>query len=173
MKRTRRWVVGVGCVGIAFAGIWFGTGRGITTAAQDKPATQPSAPIVRQKNKLPVTPDAAATPQEAGSKAPEHVVYTFESDERMKEFAGLWQKRQTMLLRMSVLKSYWEQEQDALTQLSKNLATDYHLDLSKSYTLDAQRRMILEREAPAAAGAASAAPAGAASSPNPTATTTP
>ena len=173
MKRTRRWVVGVGCVGIALTGIWSGMGQGIAAAAQDKPAAQPVTPVVKQKSKPPMIPDAAATPPEAGSKAPEHVVYTFESDERMKEFAGLWQKRQTMLLRMSVLKSYWEQEQDALTQLSKNLTTDYHLDLSKSYTLDAQRRMILEREVPAAAGAASAAPAGAASSPNPKTTTTP
>lgn len=143
MKRTLWWVVGIGCIGIVLS---------TTAAAKEK------AP----KNKPPVAPSEAPAPQAEAPKAPERVVFTFENDDRMKEFAALWQKRQAMLLRMSVLKSYWEQEQEMLNQLSKTLAADYHLDLTKSYTLDAPRRMILEREVPSAA--APTAP-GAASSP--------
>ena len=151
MNRTLGWVVGVGCMGILLS---------TAAAAKDKPSDQ--------NGKAPAAPTEAGAAQHEGAKPPEHVVYTFESDERMKAFGALWQKRQAMLLRMSVLKSYWEQEQESLNQLNKNLSTDYHLDLSKNYTLDAPRRMILEREVSAAGAAATG---GVASSATPAPTT--
>ena len=121
-----------------------------------------------------VRPKGKPSAPEAGEvKTPEHVVYTFEDDAKMKEFALMWQKRQAMLLRMSVLKSYWDQEEATLNQLNKNLVDDYHLDLAKSYTLDAPRRVILEREAAAPSPAQAPAPASANLQSNTPATATP
>ena len=154
MKQALRWIVGVGCVGVALVGMLHVEGQKISmvAAAQDKPVAQPTGTAIRPKSKPPVMPNVTQASQGpvGATASPEHVVYTFEDEAKMKDFALLWQKRQAMLLRMSVLKSYWEQEQEALNQINKNLSTDYHLDLSKGYTLDAQRRLILEREVPAA-----------------------
>ena len=79
----------------------------------------------------------------------------------MKEFTHLWQQRQTVLLRMTVLQSYWNEEQAALAKLNDQLATTYHLDATKNYSLDSTRRVLIEREnphpPPPTAGAAPAA----------------
>jgi len=78
------------------------------------------------------------------------VIYTFADDAAMQAFAQLWQQRQSILLRMAVLKAYWDSEQQLVTQLNETLATTYQVDVAKAYTLDDQRLVLVEREAPQA-----------------------
>ena len=106
---------------------------------------------------------AALSEKPAGQEnaAPEKIAYTFDDEAKMKEFTHLWQQRQTVLLRMTVLQSYWNEEQAALAKLNNQLATTYHLDATKNYSLDPTRRVLIERESPRTppptAGAAPAA----------------
>lgn len=109
---------------------------------------------------------AAEEPAPAAAVAPaaqeEKVIYTFSNEDQMKTFAQLWQQRRGMLVRMSVLKAYFDEEQTRLQELDQKLAADYKIDVNKNYILDSQRRVIVETAAPAedpAAAAPSAAPA--------------
>ena len=133
-------------VGMAGAGLLLAM-----TAAAEPPKQQ--APGSQAK------PEAQApAPQGAGSGSPEgegKVMYTFEDDAKLKAFAELWQERQAILLRMSVLRSYWDEEQVSLNQLNSRVASEYHLDVTKNYMFDSKRRAIVERE-PAAPPAPSA-----------------
>ncbi len=93
-------------------------------------------------------PDAPATPAQApATAAPETLVHTFTDEEQMKAFAELWRQRQNATLRMSVLQSYWNEEQAVISQLNEKLKQDFQVDSSKSYSLDTQRRVLLERPA--------------------------
>jgi len=101
----------------------------------------------------------AQTPEEAtltGEAAPEAVageekiVYTFEDDEALRQFTDLWQQRQSIILRMTVLQAYWNEEQAALAELNNVLTSQYHTDATKNYVLDGDRRVLIEREVPAA-----------------------
>lgn len=90
---------------------------------------------------------AEKPPVQAEAPAPDEgkVVYTFENEDKLKEFAKLWHERQMVVVRMSVLRSYWDEEQAALAGLNNQFATDYKLDTTKNYTFDAKRRAIIER----------------------------
>lgn len=104
---------------------------------------------------------AAAAPAPAAQE--EKVIYTFPDEDQMKTFAQLWQQRRGMLVRMSVLKAYFDEEQARLQELDQKLAADYKIDVNKNYILDSKRRVIVETavpaEDPAAAPAAAPAPA--------------
>lgn len=108
-------------------------------------------------------PSASAPAQAQAPAATETVVHTFADEDQMKVFADLWRQRQSVLLRMSVLQSYWNEEQAAIAQLNDKLKQDYQVDPSKSYSLDTKRRVLVERPgepaAPAAAQPEGAAPA--------------
>ena len=104
---------------------------------------------------------AAATPPAAPAAGAEEgkVVHTFTDDTAMQDFAKLWQQRQSSLVRMAVLKSYWESEKDILSKLDAKLVSDYQMDANKQYTLDDQQRVLIEREAlPASPAAAAVTP---------------
>lgn len=111
----------------------------------------------------PETPAAEGQPAEgAASGEGEKVVHTFSTDEELKTFTNLWQQHQGSGVRMAVLKSFWDEENAELTKLNGTLTETYKLDVTKNYTLDAQRRVIIERPAaatPPAAGVPSASPA--------------
>ena len=64
----------------------------------------------------------------------------------MKEFETLWRKRQAAIVRMTVLQSYWNEEQAGLVELNNQLTTGYQVDIAKNYSLDTQRRVLIERE---------------------------
>lgn len=99
--------------------------------------------------KKPAQPEEAAPPTVA--TAEDKVAHSFENEDKLKEFAQLWQQRQGTIVRMSVLRAYWDEEQAALAKLNSQITSDYHLDPSKNYTLDAKRRAIIELpEEPAA-----------------------
>ncbi len=93
---------------------------------------------------------AAAAPA-AIPTAPETIVHTFGNEDEMKGFAKLWQQRQGTIVRMSVLRAYWDEEQAALAKLNSQVTTEYHLDPAKNYTLDAKRRVLIELPAEPAA----------------------
>lgn len=90
----------------------------------------------------------SAKPASQESAPAEKIAYTFDDEAKMKEFTHLWQQRQTILLRMTVLQSYWGEEQAALAKLNNQLAATYHLDATKNYSLDSARRVLIEREGP-------------------------
>lgn len=129
MKRAFRALLGA--VGISLVMVMAGQGTGIAEAAKkkQKEAAKPAAPAVQEK-----------------------VVHTFEDEAKMQEFAGLWQQRQGILLRLGVLQAYANQEQAALTQINEALVKEYNLEASKNYSLDTERKALVEREAPAADG---------------------
>ena len=147
MKRALPWVIGLGCTGAVV----------VFLIGQNKP----SGTAIAEPTSKQVAPAQPAQP--APAAAAEKIVYTFDSDEKVKEFETLWRQRQAAIVRMSVLQAYWNDEQNGLTQLNSKLTTDYTVDIQKNYALDPQRRVLIEREdlpPPAAAPAAPAAQPG-------------
>ncbi len=100
-------------------------------------------------SKAQVAPAASSTtaPAKPGS---EKVAYTFPDEAKIQEFTKLWQQRQASVLRMTVLQSYWNEEQAALAELNNKLTSEYKVDTSKNYFLDREHRTLVEREAPPA-----------------------
>ena len=94
-------------------------------------------------------PDPDAPPAIAAAPAAEapagKVVYTFESEDKMKEFEVLWRQRQVAAVRMTVLQSYWNEEQVTINQLNQELANNYQIDVKKGYSLDTNRKVLIER----------------------------
>lgn len=116
MKRVAWYAIGIGVASLSLA---------VALQAQE------------QKGKK----DAAA-----GEKKEEKVAFTFKDDDQMKEFAQFWQQRQGVFTRMAVLQDYWNFEQAGMNEANKQLLEKYNLDVSKSYTLDADRKVLIERE---------------------------
>ena len=73
----------------------------------------------------------------------------------MRQFGQLWQQRQSVMGRLSMLQDYLDQEQASLTYVNQKLWSQYHLDVSKPYTLDTNRRVLVEQDASAQAAAGS------------------
>lgn len=120
MKRVALWMVTVGLVGFVAV---------VSCQAKERKPKSESAP----------QPAVQQTPQPPP-------VFTFATDEEMQEFAKLWQQRQAALTRMSVLHGYWTQEQTSAEQITQELASKYHLDPAKTYTLDVPRKALVEVE---------------------------
>ena len=112
---------------------------------KDKAKTEPAMP--------------AATAVAPSVPEGEKVVYTFSDQTKMEEFARLWQQRQRAVLRMTVLQSYWNEEQGVLQQLNDQLSKEYNLDVNKNYRFDNQRKVLVEVPAPAEAASPALAPA--------------
>ncbi len=142
MKRPWRRIVGVGGLALTLAGFVQGFPRETTTALAawgKKPQTAKPEPA----------PAATTAPLAApGVGQGEHVVHTFENEAKLQEFKQLWEQRQAVILRMTVLKAYWDNEQTTRTKLNDLFAKEYNLDASKDYVLDTKRSVILERQAP-------------------------
>ncbi|MBI4340856.1 MAG: hypothetical protein HY598_01075 [Candidatus Omnitrophica bacterium] len=93
---------------------------------------------------------AAKAPPAAAPAAPtEKIAYTFSDDAKVEEFARLWQQRQAAIVRMTVLRSYFQEEQAALEQLNQRFTKDYNLDVSKNYRFDSEHKKIIELQEPA------------------------
>ena len=116
---------------------------------RETPAT-PATPAAATDTPAPATPPAQEQPPTGKA------VHTFANDDEMKAFSEQWQQRQIIVLRMTVLQNYWDQEQVSLTALNKKLETEYQVDPAKNYFLDGQRRQLIEREAPPQAAPANA-----------------
>ena len=113
----------------------------VLLAGQNRPAAIAVAETATGQPAAQAIP-AATTGQAAPA---EKVVFTFENDEKMQEFETLWRQRQVAVVRMTVLQSYWTEEQALLTQLNEKLTSDYKVDTKKTYSLDPQRRVLIER----------------------------
>ncbi|MBI3325054.1 MAG: hypothetical protein HYZ92_07215 [Candidatus Omnitrophica bacterium] len=128
MRRPLVLIVGAAAVSVVLT---------LALQAQEKQATPPASAS------HPAHPAASASPP-AGT-----VVYTFSDEAQMREFAQAWTKRQASLTRMAVLQGYLTQEQASLGQLNEEMLSKYHLDVKKNYSLDTERKVLLEREEPA------------------------
>ena len=118
MKRAAWWLIGIGVASLSLV---------VALQAQEQ-----------QKDKK----DAAAD-----EKKEEKIAFTFKDDDQVKEFAQLWQQRQGVLTRMAVLQDYWNFEQVGMNEANKQMLEKYNLDVNKNYTLDTDRKVLLEREA--------------------------
>ncbi len=125
MRHMLKWGVGLGVIALAVAGA--------VEAAKDKKGQ------AKKEEAAPV------------AKPDEKIAYTFKDDAELQAFTQLWQQRQGILVRMTVLKGYWDQEEAGLAELNTKVAADYQLDSAKNYSLDTQRRVLIERELPAQA----------------------
>ena len=104
-------------------------------AASGSPPEAPAAASV----------EAHAEPTASGeAEGDRRVVYKFASKDEMKGFLQMWQQRQAIMMRMAVLQAYWNEEQDRLTQVNKQLAESYHMDLTKRYVLEDELMHLIE-----------------------------
>jgi len=124
----------VGCVGVGLVVM----GHGLNPHAMTASAAQAKESA----------PTAKVSPSGVDQTGKEKIVYTFSDDAKMSEFTNLWRQRQAVILRMTVLQSYWNEEQTVLKQLNEKFTTDYKLDVAKNYVLDDKRRVLIERELP-------------------------
>src|SRR3989338_3939599 len=142
MKRVIPLVVVVGGVGLA---LWF------VVRSQRPQSAQPAAPQVQATPAAaPETPLAPPAQMPSAVDGTEPIVYEFADDAAMGEFAKLWQQRQKALLRLAVVRAYWDNEQSGAAALNTQLETQYHLNPASNYTLDAEKRSLIERPAAAA-----------------------
>ncbi len=116
MKRS----LGLGFAGVSVSVLVLWTPMLVTLEAKE-PASKVKA----------VAPAASSTivPTKPG---PEKVAYTFPDEAKIQEFTKLWQQRQASVLRMTVLQSYWNEEQTALAELNNKLTSEYKVDTSKN-----------------------------------------
>ena len=131
MKRVIPWIVAAGAIALALTFYVRGS--------QARPKTPAKAASAAP---------AAAAP--AASPA-EKIAYTFPDEEKMHAFTELWQKRQSVAVRMAVLKDYWTGEEASITKFNKDLQSQYGFDPAKNYSLDTQKRVLMERKTPEAA----------------------
>ncbi len=143
MRRVIRWIVTAGCMGALAVLILHIHGRGFSSSA---------AAAAKEPAKAPAPKPAAspASPAPSGEKKQEKVAYSFSDQAKVDAFAKLWQQRQATVIRMSVLKSYFQEEQATLEKLNAQFAKDYNLDVTKNYRFDNERKAIIEVEGPPA-----------------------
>ena len=118
MKRRALWMAVMGVASLTVV---------VDLQAKERKPKDAPAPVVQQ---APLPP----------------AVYTFTTDEELREFAKLWQQRQGALTRMAVLQGYLTQEEAAVQQVTQELSSKYHLDATKAYTLDLARKALVEVE---------------------------
>lgn len=141
MKRIMLWVVGVAVAGGTL--VW-------ALQAQEQQANPPAPQAQTQ----------AAPAAEAPAAGPQTTAFTFADETQMQQFAQVWGQRQGVLTRMAVLQAYWNQEQAGLGQLNQELLSKYNLDVNKNYTLDTDRKALVEQPLTPEQVAAQAAAAG-------------
>ena len=120
------------------------------------------AVLVRSQGTAPGS-SAPATPSTPEGTAPEGpVAYTFKDEAAVREFAELWRGRQNVVVRMTILQSYWNREQAVLAETTGPLKETYGVEPSENYFLDTDKRVLVERPAPAEEQPAAETPAEAA-----------
>lgn len=161
MKRMLTWSLGMGSVAVIIAFVVSARSQSITKAfaesAKSHAAKSQAAAGADRSKAAPASHAAAPTAKPEAGLADESatagkVAYTFPDDAAMRKFAEQSQQRQAILLRMSVLRAYWTEEQANLMEMDKRFAADYGLDVTKSYLLDARRRALIEQNMPATPG---------------------
>ena len=93
----------------------------------------------------------------AGLK-PGKVAFTFSDDAQMQQFGLMWRDRQASLTRAAVMRAYWDEAKVELDQLNQQLSSTYQMRADREYTLDTDRKVLIEREARAAAPSSPPAP---------------
>ncbi len=92
---------------------------------------------------------AVASAEDAGkAKADEKVTYTFKDQDELQQFNQLFIIKQNILTRLAVLQAYASQEAANLEQVNGQLFLKFKVDPNKSYTLDADKRVLSERPTP-------------------------
>ena len=147
MKRVVTWAVVLGIAGFALV---VALRQGAHEDATAIAAQPPAAPAVKAGDTKP----SDAKPAEG------KIAYTFKDDTEIQEFMKLSQQRQGIFLRMTVLQAYFSQERAALEELNNKIASMYKLDSTKNYSLDNQRRALVEVETPPALSAPAAGETG-------------
>ena len=125
MRRSMGWLLAGACLMSVVA---------LTATAKEK--EQPKAPIA-------AVPKAQPAPAKD-----EKIAYKFSDQTKVDEFAKLWQQRQATVLRMTVLRSYFQEEQAALEKLNTQFTKDYNLDVTKNYRFDNEHKEIVELAEP-------------------------
>ena len=170
MKQRQVWGLGIGGVAVVVGLVVYARSQSMTNVFAES-AKQPAAKSQTAAAAAPSKPtagQAGAPAAGAGESSKDgKVAYTFENDEKMRQFAALSQQRQGILLRLSVLRAYAGEEQANLMELDQRFAKEYGLDVTKSYMLDPRRRVLLEQEAPPAAPTTPLTPAAPSSSTKP------
>ena len=126
MKRATLWAIGAGVASVALM---------IALRAQEQQGGKAD----------PAKKEAAMA--KGTATAEDKIAFSFSDDPQMQQFAQMWQQRQAVLTRMAVLQDYWNFEQSGLTASNKQLLEKFNLDVSKNYTLDTDRKVLVEREA--------------------------
>ena len=90
------------------------------------------------------------------------VVYTFKDEDELKQFTQMFMAKQNVLTRVAVLGQYMGLEQENLKQVNGQLFLQYKVDPEKNYTLDGEKRVLMERPTPPAPPTAATPPAPAA-----------
>lgn len=72
------------------------------------------------------------------------IIYTFNDDDEVKEFAQLAQMKMTVINKMSVLENYIIMEKNNLDEVNGQLLLKYKIDPVKNYSLDANNKKIFE-----------------------------
>ena len=161
MTHSRQAVVWSATVGIAL---------GLAMWSPQPVAAENAKPSAKTSSSAPASSSATtqigvqATPPASAEK----IVHTFQDSAKMEEFAKIWQQRQGILLRMSVLQAYWNEEKTLLEQLNHTLSSQYALDVAKNYRLDDTRRVLIEQPpAPASSATSQSVPPTSQNSPSP------
>lgn len=108
---------------------------------------------LKQQQQKPQSAPNTATAQQAPV---EKIVFTFADDAQIQRFGELWAERQASVTRQAVMRSYWDAEQADLDNVNNKLNQQFGMDVNKEYTLDTDRKVLIERPAPAPDAAASA-----------------
>ena len=127
MRRTLFWFIGAVLVSAGL--VW-------ALQAQEQQGAKPAAS------------GPAAQKAASSSETEEHIAFRFADDAQMGEYTKVLQERQGILIRMQVLQQYFTEEQSRLSALNKDIIAKYKLDETRAYILDAERKVLIEREAP-------------------------
>ena len=85
--------------------------------------------------------------EEAKKEETGKVVYTFKDEDELKQFTQMFIAKQNVLTRVAVLGQYMSLEQENLKQINGQLFLQYKVDPEKNYTLDGEKRALMERPA--------------------------
>lgn len=148
MKRSVSRVLVAGCLVAMAASAWRDGeeqhAMPVAEAAKKKEPAKIEASSSAQEG-LTASTGPQASPQ-TSPPAEGTIVYSFAGEEDMRAFAGLWQQRQGIILRLQVLQAYANEENMGLTRLNTRLAVDYKLDTTKNYTLNTSQRVLIQHE---------------------------
>ena len=102
--------------------------------------------------------EPAKKPMADKKAADEKVVYAFKDQDELQQFSQLFMVKQNIITRLAVLQSYAAQEGANLEQINGQLFLKFKVDPNKSYTLDAEKRTLIERPTPPETGGRAARP---------------